>query len=131
MNIVYLPLVLILAASARLDAQPAGFSPTTSANLAQELLQQNAASDSGEDSSPATVRSEWQAGILPQLNRPNEIPLGRGTADGIFIELFKTDNPLQLINPAAPERYGSATDNTVQDITSRKTSGLKILEFRF
>jgi len=65
------------------------------------------------------------------MNRPNEIPFGRGTAGGIFIQLLKTDNPLQLINPAAPECYGSANDNIVQDITSRKPSGLKILEFRF
>ena len=124
MTILYLPLLLVLAASARLDElQPAV--------LARELFQQNPASDTGTNSRIASASSDWQAGISPEMNRPNEISFGRGTADGIVIELFRTDNPLELINPAAPERYGSANDNTVQDITSQKPSGLKFLQFRF
>jgi hypothetical protein len=51
--------------------------------------------------------------------------------DGILVQLVKTDNPLQLINPAAPERYGSAEDNVVRDPASGKVSGVKFLELRF
>ena len=132
MTILYLPLLFVLAASARLEElQPAGFWTTANPVLARELLQPDPASDNAHNSTTVSASSDWQSGILPEMNRPNEIPFGRGTAGGIFIQLFKTDNPLQLINPAAPECYGSANDNTVQDITSRKPSGLKILEFRF
>ena len=62
---------------------------------------------------------------------PNEIAHGRWEADGIFVELAITDNPLQLINPAAPERFGSAEDNLARDPVSGKASGLKFLELRF
>jgi hypothetical protein len=62
---------------------------------------------------------------------PNEKSLGRFKLDGILVQLFKTDHLFQLINPAAPERYGSAEDNVVRDLTSSKVSGLKFLELRF
>jgi len=62
---------------------------------------------------------------------PNEKSLGRFKLDGIFVQLFKTDHPLQLINPAAPERYGSAEDSVVRDLSSSEVSGLKFLELRF
>ena len=132
MNVLlYLPLLLVLAASARLEElQPARSSPTAHSVLSRESLQPNPASDAGESSTTASELSDWQAGLSP-TSTPREIPFGHGTANGIFIELFTTDNPLELINPAAPERYGSANDNTVQDITSQKPSGLKFLEFRF
>ncbi len=62
---------------------------------------------------------------------PNETAHGHVKVDGILVQLAKTDNPLQLINPAAPERYGSAEDNVVRDPASGKVSGLKFLELRF
>jgi len=131
MTILYLPLLLVLAASARLeDLQPAALLPMANPVAAREL-QPDAASDESENSTTASELSDWQAGLSLETSTPNEIPFGRGTADGIFIQLFTTDNPLELINPAAPERYGSPNDNTVQDITSQKPSGLKLLEFRF
>ena len=48
-----------------------------------------------------------------------------------LVQLVKTNNPLELINPAAPERYGSADDNVVREPASGKVSGLKFLELRF
>jgi hypothetical protein len=62
---------------------------------------------------------------------PNETTHGRVKVDGIFVEAVKSDNPLQLINPAAPDGYGSVEDNVVRDPASGKISGLKFLEFRF
>jgi hypothetical protein len=61
----------------------------------------------------------------------NEMTRGGIELDGSLVELAKTDNPLQLINPAAPERYGSEEDNVVRDSVSGNASGLKFLELRF
>jgi hypothetical protein len=62
---------------------------------------------------------------------PNETVHGRIAVDGILVQLDKTDNPLQLINPAAPARYGSAEENILRNPASGKVSGLKFLEVRF
>jgi hypothetical protein len=62
---------------------------------------------------------------------PNEIVHGRTEVDGILVQAVKTDNPLQLINPAAPERYGSAEENILRNPASGRVSGLKFLEIRF
>jgi hypothetical protein len=56
---------------------------------------------------------------------------GRLEVNGVFVQLAKTDNPLQLINPAAPEPYGSAEENILRDPVSGKVSGLKLFELRF
>jgi hypothetical protein len=63
--------------------------------------------------------------------KPNEIKRSNVTYSGIFVELSKTDNPLQLINPAAPPEYGSTEDNTVRDPISGEVSGLKLLSIQF
>src|SRR5882724_636667 len=62
---------------------------------------------------------------------PTEKSLGHFKLDGILVQLLQTDYPLQLINPAAPERYGSAENTVVRGLTSSKVSGLKFLELRF
>ena len=101
---------------------------------------------------PAPVRESAQAHAAPQQDQkstaqiesrarktplhvekpaPNETAHGHLKMDGILVELIKADNPLQLINPAAPERYGSAEDSVVRGLTSSKVSGLKFLELRF
>ena len=56
---------------------------------------------------------------------------GRFKVDGILVHLVNADNPLQLINSAAPGRYGSAEDNVVRDPASGEISSLKFLELRF
>src|SRR5215813_2741611 len=43
--------------------------------------------------------------------KPNEIRVGHLTLDGAAIEVAKVDNPLQLLNPFAPAKYGSPEDN--------------------
>ena len=80
-----------------------------------------------------TTQIELRAQETLYVERPavNEKSFGRFKLDGILIQLFKTDQPLQLINPAAPQRYGSVEDSGVRDLTSSKASGLKFLELRF
>jgi hypothetical protein len=47
--------------------------------------------------------------------KPNEVVIGRTTYSGIAVQLLKTDNPLQLIDPFAPPKYGSPGDNVMPD----------------
>jgi hypothetical protein len=47
--------------------------------------------------------------------KANEIFVGRSKLSGIGVQLFKTDKPLQLINPLAPPQYGSPQDNVLPD----------------
>jgi hypothetical protein len=50
---------------------------------------------------------------------------------GIAVAVVKADNPLQLLNPLAPERYGSAEDNSLRDLKTGQVSGWKLFSIRF
>ena len=63
--------------------------------------------------------------------KPNEIVKGKITYSGIAVQLLTTDNPLQLVNPVAPARYGSAEDNVIRDPVKGTISGWKIFSIRF
>jgi len=63
--------------------------------------------------------------------RPNEIKVGRLTLDGVGVQLAKADNPLQLLNPFAPAKYGSPEDNVFRSPVDGKISGLKVFEVKF
>jgi len=71
------------------------------------------------------------ASALSRPEKPNEIIKGNITYSGIAVQVVKTSNPLQLFNPAAPARYGSAEDNTLRDPMTGRASGLKIFSIRF
>ncbi len=94
---------------------------------------ENVEAHAAQQDQKLTTQIELRAQETLYVERPapNEKSLGRLKLDGILVQLFKTDHPFQLINPAAPERYGSAEDNVVRDHTSSKVSGLKFLEWRF
>src|SRR5437899_960062 len=53
----------------------------------------------------------------PSLNerKPNEIKAGKISYSGVAVEAIKIDNPLELINPAAPAEYGLAEANVVRE----------------
>ena len=63
--------------------------------------------------------------------KPNEIKVGKLTYSGIAVEAIQLDNPLQLINPAAPVQYGFAEANLVRDPIVGRVSGLKIFSIQF
>ncbi len=73
-----------------------------------------------------TMGSDFNAQVgkatAPSSNevKPNEIVKGNITYSGIVVEMLKTDNPLQLVNPFAPAKYGSADDNTITDPVTSK-----------
>jgi len=63
--------------------------------------------------------------------KPNEIKAGKLSYSGAAVEVMRTDNPLELINPAAPANYGFAEANIVREPASGKVSGLKIFSIEF
>jgi hypothetical protein len=73
--------------------------------------------------------SQGPLGLQPE--RPNEIRVDGTSYDGIFVELYKTGNPLQMINPAAPADYGSSEDNVVWDPITGNATGLKLFSIQF
>jgi hypothetical protein len=125
-------LLLSFAASVRAE-NPQALTPsqTNYATPAKETVQAPA---TPQQDQKLTTQIELRARETPlyiEKPAPNEMSLGRLKVDGIVVHLIRTDNPLQLINPAAPERHGSPEDNVVRDLTTGKVSGLKLLELRF
>lgn len=84
-----------------------------------------------------SLESRSSAGIaqasvaLSKGAKPNEVVKGKITYSGIAVQLLRTDNPLQLLNPAAPPKYGSAEDNVMRDPISQTVSGWKIFSLQF
>ena len=124
-------LLLSLAESARAENPP---SPAPSQMdkpaPARETVQAHTVPQQDQKST-TQIESRRETPIHVEKPAPNETAHGHLKVDGILVQLVKTDNPLQLLNPAAPERYGSAEDNVVRDSASGKVSGLKFLELRF
>ena len=63
--------------------------------------------------------------------KANEIVKGNVAYSGIVVEAIKTDNLLQLFNPFAPAKYGSAEDNTLDDVATGKPRAWKLFSIRF
>jgi hypothetical protein len=50
---------------------------------------------------------------------------------GVLPQLRKADNPLQLINPFAPARYGNAFDNVSVNPLTGRPEGIVLFAIRF
>jgi len=77
-------------------------------------------STTGTDTMQSQIRRGLSEGrdrnlITLPTEKANEVRHGNVTYDGIFVQFLKSDNKLQLINPAAPAEYGSGRDNLVND----------------
>jgi hypothetical protein len=77
------------------------------------------------------AREIQQATTAVQPEKPNEITTDRATYKGVAVQMIKTDNPLQLVNPLAPPRYGRGEDNVVRDPITRKVTGISFLTIEF
>jgi len=51
----------------------------------------------------------------------------KATYSGVLVQVTKTDNPLQLINPFAPARYGSGFSNLRVDPVTGRAQGISLL----
>lgn len=79
----------------------------------------------------ATTQIGKKRQSLAQDEKPNEILKEKVGYSGIAVQLVKTDNPVQLISPAAPAKYGSPEDNTLRNPIDNKVLGLKIFAIKF
>ena len=91
------------------------------------------------NNSPAPAEKSVRTQVLPSLHEklvqakpaaPNQVKVGKVSLSGIAVEVVKTRNPLQLINPAAGPDY-SVEDNLVRDPITQRPHGLKIFSIRF
>jgi hypothetical protein len=65
----------------------------------------------------------------PAPPKPNEIRTETGVYSGVLPQLAKSENPLQMINPAASKEYGDAKDNTSFDPNTGQAQGIKLFSF--
>jgi hypothetical protein len=87
----------------------------------------------GQDAMESQLNTRLAKASLLSLRevKPNEIVKDKVTYSGILVEAVETDNLLQLFNPFAPAKYGSAQDNTIEDPASGKARGWKFFSIRF
>jgi hypothetical protein len=77
---------------------------------------------------PRETRTNLWQRQPPTLNR---ILGARFIYTGIAIELARADNPIQLLNPLALERYGDAEQNVSRDLITGRITGLKLFSVSF
>jgi len=135
----YLALLTVLAVLSAGAQTPRALKPVTvktdaKADVAKTNANANASAEvSKTDTSLQTsgVQAPKKSQSLMQEAKPNEILTDKVSYSGIAVQVIKTDNPLQLVNPFAPDRYGSPEDNTLRDPIDGKAIGLKIFSIRF
>jgi hypothetical protein len=66
------------------------------------------------------------------VKRPAPAPLYRPKVDGVVPRAFQQGgNPLQMLNPLAPAKYGTAEEHVVVDPETGKWKGIKLFTFNF
>lgn len=58
-------------------------------------------------------------------------PISREPITGVIPRALRGGNPLQMLNPRAPARYGTAEQSVVFDPVTGKWRGIKLLCFNF
>ncbi len=68
----------------------------------------------------------------PQTGALKPPPLRKGEARGVLPRAFQRGgNPLQMLNPKAPARYGSSQDSIAYDPLTGRWRLIKLFEFVF
>jgi hypothetical protein len=81
----------------------------------------------------ADPRPVFRAPIQPKKHpRPAPTPpIYREKVQGVVPRAVRGGNPLQMINPYAPAKYGTAEQSVVLDPDTGKWKGIKLFEFIF
>lgn len=58
-------------------------------------------------------------------------PISREPVTGVIPRALRGGNPLQMLNPRAPAKYGTAQQSVVFDPVTGKWNGIKLLSFNF
>jgi len=86
--------------------------------------------DRNLDTHAARLEREKALIVPPEKNR-NKIVGRRVVYSGIVVQAIKADNPLQLLNPAAPEEYGNGEDSVTREPKTGRINGLKLFSIEF
>ena len=86
--------------------------------------------DRNLDTRDARMEREKTPIAQPEKNM-NKIVGRRATYSGIVVQVIKADNPMQLLNPAAPEEYWNGQSNVTREPKTERVSGLKIFSIDF
>lgn len=62
--------------------------------------------------------------------KANEITVNGVTYAGSLVQMAR-ENPLEMINPAAPPEYGSPVDNVTWTLAVERVTGLKLFSIQF
>lgn len=78
------------------------------------------------------ARLEREKAMVAQPEKYNHKIRGRRvTYSGIVVQAIKANSPLQLLNPAAPEKYGNGENSVTREPKTGRVNGLKILSIEF
>lgn len=69
--------------------------------------------------------------LLTLPEKPNALRLGKVALSGIAVQVAKTENPLQLVNPWAPPEFGESQDNATFSLITNQVTGWKLFAFEF
>jgi hypothetical protein len=69
--------------------------------------------------------------IVAKPEKPNEIAGHKVVYSGVAVQIIKTKQPLELINPLAPVDNGTRDGNMQRDIITGKPVGFKFLSISF
>jgi hypothetical protein len=86
--------------------------------------------DRNLDTRDARMEREKASVAQPGKNR-NKIVGRRATYSGIVVQTIKAENPLQLLNPAAPEEYWNGKDSVIHEPNTERVNGLKLFSIEF
>ena len=81
--------------------------------------------------SQVSARLSKAVAISASEAKPNEIAKRKVAYSGIAVSAIKTDNLVQLFNPFAPARYGSALDNALTDPDTGRARAWKVFSIQF
>jgi hypothetical protein len=122
MKLILMTAMVMWAANAMAQSEPVKPKPATT-----NAVELTTPSTTESDVSLKAVQALQQNKPVPP--KPNEIKTEKGVYSGVLPQVAKADNPLQLVNPAAPKEYGDAKDNTVYDSRTGQAQGIKLFSF--
>jgi len=116
------------------QVKPARATPTQTGAAAASAVATNAPPGQAERLLQVQPRPSFLGGV-PELafNEPkaNELTWGRHAYSGIVVQVIKAHRRLQLLNPAAPSRYGSGWDNLERFPATGSGPMLKLFSISF
>src|SRR6266576_5351673 len=82
----------------------------------------------------SVLAETYRAPVRPPRKQPKERkppPLAPVPVDGVIPRAVRGGNPLQMLNPKAPAKYGTAAQSVILDPDTGKWRGIKLFEILF